>query len=220
MITGRQLRAARALLGWEAEELARKADVSRNTISKVENGQVTPRDGSLEKIMRAFETAGGVEFTENEGVRFRPSDIEVYEGPERFDQFTEFLYEYLKRKGGEVCVSTVDERLFAKYRKNHELHRARMKELVKGGRVRYRILATESSFTSEYAQHRWQPRQSSVPTSFYAFGDCLALISFVHEPSPYVLLIKSGPFAEAYRQAFNAAWNSAKPPPKTKGRKS
>lgn len=219
MITGRQIRAARALIGWDTQVLAEKADVSRNMISKVENGHVTARDGSIEKITRAFETDGGVEFTENEGVRFRPSDIEIFQGIERFDEFTDFLYDYLKRKGGDVCVSAVNEKLFAKYRKNHELHRQRMKELVESGKVHYRILATESKFVSDYAEHRWIPAQSSAPTSFYAFGDCLALISFAHEPAPYVILIKSGPFAEAYRQSFEAAWTSAKEPPKPKGRK-
>jgi len=218
MITGRQIRAARALLGWDTKDLAAKADLSRNMISKVENGRVTPRDGSLEKITRAFETDGGVEFTENEGVRFRPSDIEVFQGPARFEEFTDFLYEYLKKKGGEVCISAVDEGLFAKHRKDPELHRRRMKELVDAGRVSVRILATQSKFTSSYATYRWQARQSSVPTSFYAFGDCLALISFSHHPAPYVLLIKSGPFAEAYRQAFVIAWNSAKEPPKSANR--
>lgn len=218
MITGRQIRAARALLGWDTQFLAEKADVSRNMISKVENGHVTPRDGSLEKITRAFETDGGVEFTENEGVRFRPSDIEVYQGDDRFEEFTDFLYDYLKKKGGDVCISAVDEGLFAKHRKDPELHRQRMKDLVDSGRISVRIIATQSKFTSAYAVYRWQPRQSSVPTSFYAFGDCLALISFSHDPAPYVLLIKSGPFAEAYKQAFNVAWENAKEPPKAPNR--
>lgn len=217
MITGRQIRAARALIGWEAEELAQKAGVSRNTISKVENGH-TPRDGSLEKITRAFETDADLEFTENEGVRFRPSDIEVYEGAARFEEFTDFLYEYLKRKGGDVCISAVDEGLFAKYRKDPELHRQRMRALVDGGKVTVRILATHSSFTSTYAKYRWQPQQSAVPTSFYAFGNCLALISFEHDPAPYVVLHKSGPFAETFRQAFNTAWDNAKEPPKPSNR--
>ena len=69
-------------------------------------------------------------------------------------------------------------------------------------------------FTSTYAQYKWQPKQSAVPTSFYAFGDCFALISFAHETPPYVVLLKTGPFAQVFRQAFNTAWENAHEPPK------
>jgi hypothetical protein len=77
-------------------------------------------------------------------------------------------------------------------------------------------LASESYFfnKSSWAQYRWQPEQSAAPTAFYAFGDCLALVSFDAEPSPYVVLHKSGPFAEAYRHAFNLAWKNGRVPPK------
>ncbi len=220
MITGRQLCAARGLAGLESAELARLAGVSRNTISSLETGKRTPHDGSLEKLVRAIETNTDVEFTENEGVRIRSSDIEVFQGPHRFEEFTDFLYDYLKRKGGEVCISAVDEGLFSKYRRDPELHRRRMKELVDSGRVSVRILASKSKFTSTYAQYRSQPAYGDVPTSFYAFGNCLALISFAHPPAPYVVLHKSGPFAEAYRQAFDMTWRSAKEPPKSQNKPS
>ena len=67
---------------------------------------------------------------------------------------------------------------------------------------------------TQYAEYRWQDKDSFPPTSFYAFGECLALISFVHDPSPYVVLHRSGPFAEAYRRSFEIAWEKAKIPPK------
>ena len=89
---------------------------------------------------------------------------------DRFHDFTEFVYEHLNRFGGDVCISAVDEGLFLKYRKDPELHRKRMKELVERGDVTFRILATESKFNSIFAQFKWQPKQSVVPTSFYAFG--------------------------------------------------
>lgn len=87
------------------------------------------------------------------------------------------------------------------------------------GDVTVRILTTESYFNLGWAAYKWQPKQSTVPTSFYAFGKCLALISFAHEPTPYVVLHKSGPFAEAYRHAFNIAWDNAEAPPKPTGKR-
>lgn len=218
MITKRQIQAARALLGWSAADLADKAGLTRATVSNIENDLVQAREGSMEGILKAFDQYG-IEFTEGQGVRLKSNDIEVFEGPERFHEFTEFIYEHLHRFGGDVCISAGDESLFLKYRKDPELHRQRMKELVDRGDVRFRILATESKFNSIFAQMKWQPKQSAVPTSFYAFGNCLALISFAHEPPPYVVLLKSGPFAEAYRHAFNIAWKTAREPPKGKGKR-
>lgn len=216
MITQRQIRAARALLGWDAVVLASKAGLTRATVSNIENSLVQAREGTLEKIAQVFDK-NGVEFTENEGVRFQSADIEIFVGPERFDDFTNYVYEHLRNYGGDVCVSAVDERFFAKHRKDHELHRMRMKELVDSGRVTFRIIASESSFKSAYAEYRLLPiATNAAPTSFYAFGNCLALISFQHDPAPYVVLHKSGPFAEAFRQSFNAAWENAKKPPEAK----
>jgi transcriptional regulator with XRE-family HTH domain len=215
MITGRQIRAARGLLGWDATVLAEKAGLSRETISNIETSAVQARESTLGDIAKVF-NKHGVEFTENQGVRFKANNIEVFEGTDRFDEFYEFIYEYLKRYGGDVCIGSSDARLYAKYRKNPQLHRERMKDLVARGNVTFRILAAEGDHhltAASYAQYRWQPKENFAPTSFYAFGDCLALVSFVHEPAPYVVLIKSGPFAEAYRQAFNIAWEKAIEPP-------
>src|SRR5262249_41416618 len=147
---------------------------------------------SIKNIAEAFDHAG-IEFLPNSGVRFRQHDVEVFEGPERFNDFSDFIYEHLHQNGGDVCVSAVDEGLFAKFRRDPELHRRRMRELTARGDVSVRILATSSTFASTYATFKWQPRQSAGFTSFYAFGKCLALISFAHEPQPYVVLLKTGP---------------------------
>lgn len=211
MITGRQIRAARALLGWDASDLAQKANLTRETISNIENGAVQARESTLNDIVRAFDKHG-LEFTEHQGVRFKPNDIEVYEGAERFEDFYTFMYEHLENSGGEVCLSCVNERLFAKHRKNIEAHRERMKKMAESGRIHVRVMATESHFSAPWAEYRWQPEQSATPTAFYAFGNCLALISFDHVNPPYVVLHKSGPFAETYRSAFNSAWEKAAMP--------
>ena len=216
MITQRQIRAARALLGWDAAVLAAKAGLTRATVSNIENDLVQAREGTLEKIMRVFDE-NGIEFIENQGVRFKPQGVSVFEGPDRFDDFYEFLYEHLRKNGGDVCLSVVDERLLAKFRKDPNLHRRHMKELVDNKSVTFRVLATESDFVSTYAQYKWQPRQSAAPTSFYAFGDCLALISFVHTNPPYVVVLQSMPLTEAFRQSFELAWVNAKPPVSCKG---
>ena len=225
MITPRQIRAARGLLGWEAIELGKRTDLSRETIANIESGRTQAREGSLERIAKAF-AESGVEFIPNEGVRLKPSGLEVYEGPDRFEDFVDFVFEQVKTHGGNVCLSVTDERLFSKYRKNTTTtaHYERMQDLYNRGILKsFRILANKSDFASKYTynNYKWIPESGVSPTAFYTFGDCLALISFVHDTPPYVVVLKSAPLANAYSQAFDIAWAAAKEPPtsqKEKGR--
>jgi transcriptional regulator with XRE-family HTH domain len=63
-----QLRAARALLGWTADDLGRRARVHRHTVGKLESNKATPQRGTLARIVAALE-AGGIEFTPGDGVQ-------------------------------------------------------------------------------------------------------------------------------------------------------
>jgi transcriptional regulator with XRE-family HTH domain len=215
MTTGKQIRAARVLAEWDAEDLAAKTKLTRETIFNIERGVFRPRPATLEKIVKAFSDIG-IEFIENEGVRRRPEGVEIFEGAERFDDFYDFLYEHLKRYGGEVCLSISNQSLLAKYRKDPKVHYDRMKALFASGIIKpFRILASESEYFHRpmYSVFKVQPEGNISPTGFWAFGDCLALISFVHSPAPYVVVLRSAPLAAAYRQAFDIAWAVAKEPP-------
>jgi transcriptional regulator with XRE-family HTH domain len=66
MITRAQCRAARALLEWNQQELARKASVGIVTVHQFESGVSQPRRATLDVIRRAFESAG-VEFIDENG---------------------------------------------------------------------------------------------------------------------------------------------------------
>jgi hypothetical protein len=210
MITGSQVRAARGLLDWSADTLAEKAKLNVDTIRNIEKGRVQGHGTSLDKIVQVF-AKNRVEFTDNQGVRVRPTIVETYEGPERFDEFYDFLYEHMLEQCGEVCLSVVDEGLLAKYRTNPEVQRQRMRELVNSGKVSYRVLVTVGDFTGDYVEYRQQPARAAAPTAFYAFGECLALISFPGKAAPHVVVIRSQPLTDSYRQAFYAAWEKAKP---------
>jgi transcriptional regulator with XRE-family HTH domain len=59
-------RAARGLLGWNQQELARRARMGIVTVHQLEAEISQPRAATLEVIRRAFETAG-VEFIDENG---------------------------------------------------------------------------------------------------------------------------------------------------------
>jgi ribosome-binding protein aMBF1 (putative translation factor) len=59
MITGRQVRAARALLNWKQEMLAEKALVALTALKRLESERRLPvHESTREQVQRALEAAG------------------------------------------------------------------------------------------------------------------------------------------------------------------
>jgi transcriptional regulator with XRE-family HTH domain len=73
-ITAAQLRAARALLGWSARELASRCGVSLSAISRAEKVEGTPhmQMRNLDAIRITFEK-NGIEFLNGNGVKILQS---------------------------------------------------------------------------------------------------------------------------------------------------
>jgi len=75
MISSRQIRAARALLGWSQLQLADKSILSLNAVKRLEAGLGDPRMSTVTAVKKALEDAG-VEFLaetggQGEGVRLK-----------------------------------------------------------------------------------------------------------------------------------------------------
>ena len=74
MATPRQIRAARALLGWSQQQLADRAVVSVNRVGRIENAteeaELERHAASHFRVMRALRAAGIEFLTRGEGVRF------------------------------------------------------------------------------------------------------------------------------------------------------
>jgi predicted transcriptional regulator len=74
MVTPRQIRAARALLGWSQQQLADRAIISVNALARLETGKADSRASTIQAIERAL-TKAGIEFLpkgdRGEGVRMR-----------------------------------------------------------------------------------------------------------------------------------------------------
>jgi transcriptional regulator with XRE-family HTH domain len=66
MVTPAQCRAARGLIGWSQQDLARRARIGIVTVHQLEAGTSQPRRATLDVIRRAFE-ASGVELIDENG---------------------------------------------------------------------------------------------------------------------------------------------------------
>ena len=76
MVSGAQIRAARGLLGWSSQELAKRSGVGWSTIKRFEDVQAVPRSraGTLERVQQSLE-GQGIEFLgdpiQSPGVRLK-----------------------------------------------------------------------------------------------------------------------------------------------------
>jgi transcriptional regulator with XRE-family HTH domain len=74
LVIARQIKAARSLIGWEQQQLARESGVAISTVRRLEglDGGIGARNRTVRKIREAFESAG-IEFIgdPNPGVRLR-----------------------------------------------------------------------------------------------------------------------------------------------------
>lgn len=64
LIYAAQIRAARGLLNWSQGELAERAGVSKQSVTRIENGTMDPRFSTMTALNEAIRGAG-VEMTED-----------------------------------------------------------------------------------------------------------------------------------------------------------
>lgn len=216
MSIGRQIRAARGLLKWSGAVLAEKAGLTRDTINKIEDEAVQPREGTLKDIIRVFDE-NGVEFTDNFGVRLKPQGVEVLIGPDGLRRFFEGVYEHLSKHGGLIQQTGIDESLFSRYMGEYEaVYDKKIRALIaERNDIRFQALVREGDTNfacSDYAEYRWLSADLFDPVPFYVYGDCLAIITFSTIPSPTIVLNKIPAFAQAYKKQFDVLWRMAKKP--------
>jgi transcriptional regulator with XRE-family HTH domain len=210
LITPAQCRMARSLLNWTQTQLAEHCDLAPMTITKFEKegGDKRPEARTLEKIRRAFES-GGVEFTDYEGVRRKPRGIITFKGRDGFAEFIWDVYETAKTKGGEICVSNVDEALFTDWL-GIEVDTAYMEKMKELDNFNFKILVQEGdwNFTaSSYAEYKWVPKEQFFSVPFYVYGDKLAFLLFGEDVNIHV--IDNPDIAAAQRQQFDMSWKTA-----------
>lgn len=217
MITGRQIRAARGLLNWDASELASKAGLTRETVSKIENETVQAREETLGKILGVFDESG-IEFIDNTGVRLKPQGIEILTGSAGLQKFFDDVYDYTRRNGGNIIQFGVDEQTFLTYLGSQfsQDYMKRMAEIAKERKdisVRAIICEGDIKFlASNYNQYRWISKNIFQAVPFYIYGETLAIMDFQTVPAPTILLLNFPAITNAYRAQFEAFWQMAQEP--------
>ena len=108
MITARQCRAARGLIGYTQAELAEAAGLSKTGLNNFESGKSSIKTSTQGLLKSALENLGVI-FTEDEGVRLCKEKAMVFNGERSLDDLWDKIFSVFKNKKGEVLISNINE---------------------------------------------------------------------------------------------------------------
>jgi len=212
MVTERQIRAARALVGWSAEELASQAGITRATVSNIENKSVAPRTGTIERILQVFEKEG-VEFIGTRGVELKNNEIITINGDHVFFKLLDDVMATLKGiDKAEALFACVADKVstpvvIENYRNLRKLGIS-MRSLVREG---------DTYLMGELEEYRYIPAQFFHNNATIIYGRKFATMILDPETGEdfSAVIIQNPHVAEAQRNLFNLIWSNAKTPHET-----
>ncbi len=213
MPTIEQIRAARALLGWNQHALAARAGLSQTGIARIENGTNQPNAKTIAKIENAFED-GNIEFLGSNGVQKRGIQSHKYTGANGFKEFMDKLYQTARDNGGDICTFNAATRYFKKALGDdwYAQHAQRMKAIKDN--FTFRLIVEEGAseyLASSFGEYRVFPKDMLPEQKIYVYGDHISFMNF-NDENIDIMEIKHAPSAESFRILFDIAWNSVAKP--------
>jgi DNA-binding XRE family transcriptional regulator len=215
MITGRQIRAARALLEWSVDDLAQKAEVARSTIHTLESDTRQPHEKTVASILRIFDQHG-VEFLDDEGVRIRKNQARFFNGRAGYKQFLDHIYEAMK-DGGKIRQFNVSDGRTLPYADDYAAaHLERMKKIPN---LDARVLTVEgdNNFPASYCKYRWLHKANKILIPYYVYNDYLAQAIYKSDHNVEIFSIHSKLLCQRYIEQFDLFWDTAIIPPEKGG---
>jgi transcriptional regulator with XRE-family HTH domain len=205
---GKQIAAARQLLGWSQADLAERAGVSKPSVIRIEKDLMSVKYDVQDNIKKAIEQ-NNIEFMAQCGVRENEQTLIRYKGQRGFQEFYDDLYETARDIGGDICLFNGVSDLVTKWLGEEYLqkHRERMAN-IKTNFV-YKIIYKEGDndfLAPEYCEYKWFPPELFSDKSIWIYGTKVAFTSF-SDDDVEVLVLQQPHLAESQAILFNLAWN-------------
>ncbi len=211
MITARQCKAARMLLEWLQDDLAKASGVGVGTIGKFENGEPITRQSAIDEIYKTFSRCG-IQFLEDDGVKFRSDLAYVYRTTSCYEEFFNDVVRDVKEHLCDVLVFIKSQDMLIRTTGDKNLSNLDRLNLLSAITDVRCIVADVRlpSFVAPKFEIRTVPKQAIAPTPFLIFGDKLAKIYM--ETNSYNICVHRIPSLTAeYRNSFMFAWDGAQP---------
>jgi len=211
MIALSQIKAARLLLDWTQNDLARISGMSLAAVAKLEQGKGRPRAATVATIRGAFEKFG-IEFIEDHGVDLRPEKfgVRIMHGDQgMFDLWEDQEKTLAAFGGGEILLANLD----------HELMYERFKDKLVAMitqrpplNLHLRALVKEGDLVRIWPNEDFRAIPGKIfsgITPMYLYRDKTAILNF--QDSLRIVLIDNKSITDAFRQQFEYFWKIGKP---------
>lgn len=207
-MTPTQMRAARALLDVSQTEVAENIGITTKTLSNAESERSVISSQNHEKL-KSFYEQRGVEFTDFNGVREKPTGNIIFKGQEGFREFYDLLYQTAKTAGGEIILYNGVSHLVmdALGADKVEEQKTRMEKIANN--YRYRVIVEEGDntfFGADYCEYKWLPREHFNDSTLFVFGSYFAVVDFSSEVE--VLVIDNQKVADSQKLFFSQVWEN------------
>jgi DNA-binding XRE family transcriptional regulator len=212
MIKGFQIRAARALLDWSADHLAKKVGLSRETINKIEDEIVQPRAKNLADILDVLDKHR-IEFVGDRGVTFKSDQITTLRGDNAYCQVLDDVIATMRAvPNAEALFACVDDKVsppivVENYRRLR-MAGIGMRSLVKEG---------NTYLMGKLSEYRCLPAGYFHNNATVIYGDKFA--TMILDPATAedtaAVIINNPHIAAVQRNLFNLIWSNASKPLKT-----
>ena len=203
-----QCRMARAHLNWSQEDVATRAGVNINTVSKFEKAEGQTASETVEKIAMVFELAG-ITMLPGGGVAPEGSVVTVLEGADANVRVMEDVYHGLKETGGEVLIAGLKEARpgDGERRTFVEDH---IRRLIDAG-ITERVLLPygDENLIAPAGWYRWLPEKAELGAPFQLYVDKIAMKDL--GPPQRIVVIQHPLFAATMRGLFDLVWQTALP---------
>ena len=204
-----QIKAARSLLNWSQEDLAKKSGYSLATINNIERGQYEAHSATMADIIQTFEQAG-VQFIDGPGVKIDEVDfrIKAYEGEQALGLLLSKIGLALEESENEsLYISGIDEGVLKQKTVEKDL-----KKLFKrlGKDVSVRILCHKNqSDALGFFNFQKKIVADTVPLiPCFLYKNRVALVTL--QNPVHVTILYNESLAEVYKALFNHLWNTSK----------
>ena len=205
MITPRQIRAARALLGLDAAELADRAGLTRATITNIENSAVQPRPATLDRIVETL-AGSGAEFIGERGVALI-ENYRLIEGADCYLRLLDEIYHNLRTKpGSEVLSICTDDNVSPP-----EGRQAIQRWHDAGIKCRFLSHEKATRFDFPLEEYRLIPSHFFTNSVMVVFGDRVAALRGLNAA---VMVITDRNYADMLRGLFEMIWAQSPAPRK------
>ena len=212
LITSRQIRAARGLIGWSQAQLAEAAKISRSTLAGIESDSGNPTIEMMAKIRAVLEQQE-VEFLPQDGVRMREPTIHRDNRPganHRLlqDVFTVSL-DYKEKEGvNDILIFGVREEDATDSVGTGfiEEHVARLQAVGLEEKILCSPDAREFIAPSPWYRKLPELRDHPHQIPLMVFGEKIAAIQW--EPQESIVVVDSKPIADGFRLMFRHIWNA------------